>query len=826
MARAIALAAALAAFWLDVGAAVRVVHEGNDITIENDRLRVVLAADYGSFRSVFNRATGVDLIRQDTSGYRALWGMQVAASGTTMAQWIDNRSSRPVISVSNAARESSLTLTWSGLGAADRPHARVTVRVTVREGDPLAMWGFRAEGLGGLAVTDLTFPLIGGVGALGDGADDALLLPEQDGRLVTDPVGRRYGYARLYPSSFMAMQFIAFYDNRAGFYLAAHDTAGHTKTLNWYSPPESPLTSTIQAIAKLPQGPVNELVLPYELALGTFEGDWTIAADLYKSWALQQPWAIEARAKTLPAWFAATPYGRTLCLHECGHPSHELSYATFMEEMARNASVFGGPSIARIWGWEKMGSWYYGDYFPPYGGWAAFDAAIGGAHARGDRFSVLISGNYLDQATPAWQSGAGEAGVMHGRDGLPLGETIQLGDRTHRWLWMSPATTYWRNHMTTTIETLAAHRVDNVQIDNWPFAEFVGDYTSGRPQGVGGNWQWQAWQSLLPELRRRGRAIYPELTLSSEQVAELAVPWLDYYQNREVGAETMGYAQGGTVVPLFGYVYKPLIQAQTDLYAALDAGQPQSYHWLALARGLTWGQTVQWGGSFPWLADASLSRPLLDTYIEIGRVRQAWARFLVDGSMLPPPRVEGPTTPVVLTTGDGGSVLNTSGTASSVQTGAWRAPSGETGIVLMNIAPTAVSFTLPIDFDRLRLPAGVDHTVSIDSGGRSTLLGHTSTGERYSLSLQPRQIAVVVIGSAAAPTECLLNWAERTYPELFKPVGATTRASAPYLYRHYLQTESYVGTGNGHLFYLGPASANQLLDVGEVEPWMSRANCR
>lgn len=80
----------------------------------------------------------------------------------------------------------------------------------------------------------------------------------------------------------------------------------------------------------------------------------------------------------------------------------------------------------------------------------------------------------------------------------------------------------------------------------------------------------------------------------------------------------------------------------------------------------------------------------------------------------------------------------------------------------------------------------------------------------------------------ASPTECLFNWAESSYPSLFAPAGATTQLAAPYAYRHYTQTNAYLGTSStdNHLYYLGPASGNALLDAGLVSGWLATAGCQ
>ena len=76
-----------------------------------------------------------------------------------------------------------------------------------------------------------------------------------------------------------------------------------------------------------------------------------------------------------------------------------------------------------------------------------------------------------------------------------------------------------------------------------------------------------------------------------------------------------------------------------------------------------------------------------------------------------------------------------------------------------------------------------------------------------------------------SPQECLLNWAENSYPALFSPAGALSQVLNPYTYRHYKTTNSYLGVSaeNYHVYYLGPEGVMQ--DVGELSGWLTTAGC-
>ena len=104
----------------------------------------------------------------------------------------------------------------------------------------------------------------------------------------------------------------------------------------------------------------------------------------------------------------------------------------------------------------------------------------------------------------------------------------------------------------------------------------------------------------------------------------------------------------------------------------------------------------------------------------------------------------------------------------------------------------------------------------------------------YGMSSLARRDALPDIGAlesvavGMAQFNCLFDWAERTYPTLFAPPGATLQTLAPYVYRHYPATQTYLGRSSidNHVYYLGPLSGHAILDVGALADWLATAGCR
>ncbi|QTN29968.1 SMP-30/gluconolactonase/LRE family protein [Rhodoferax sp. AJA081-3] len=81
---------------------------------------------------------------------------------------------------------------------------------------------------------------------------------------------------------------------------------------------------------------------------------------------------------------------------------------------------------------------------------------------------------------------------------------------------------------------------------------------------------------------------------------------------------------------------------------------------------------------------------------------------------------------------------------------------------------------------------------------------------------------------STATSDCLFNWAERTYPQYFPAPSAATASFPPYYYRYYPGTANYLATSSaqGHVWVQGPVSGNTLMDVGAASSFVAQAGCQ
>src|ERR1035437_6599259 len=198
---------------------------------------------------------------------------------------------------------------------------------------------------------------------------------------------------------------------------------------------------------------------------------------------------------------------------------------------------------------------------------------------------------FLDTATPLWSTPAAQGAASLDRGGKLETQIVVPSNTSHTWAFMNPASQFWQQNLVQGVSTLAAHNVDIVQLDNWPIGSMPDDYSPGHPAGNGGTWQTEAQSTILGGMRAAIAAQNSQMALSAEEISEVFISYLDLHLSRDLQVEVMGLEYAGvTPIPLFPYVYKPYIQAKTDYWLSAPGSEPTSYHYLAYARALTWGQ--------------------------------------------------------------------------------------------------------------------------------------------------------------------------------------------------------------------------------------------
>ena len=192
-------------------------------------------------------------------------------------------------------------------------------------------------------------------------------------------------------------QFLAYYNDRAGIYIACEDAEGRIKRFK----PVHHGAGVRLGISHVGDWPrAGARTLEYDTVLGTFAGDWTDAATIYRDWSLQQPWASKPlRERTdVPDWLLDSPPhlmlriqgeiddGPTDAIEEF------LPYTRALDPLDRLAQRLDTPLVPVLMGWERPGPWIYPDCFPPVGGEEAMREFAERVRSRGWHLGSFCNG--------------------------------------------------------------------------------------------------------------------------------------------------------------------------------------------------------------------------------------------------------------------------------------------------------------------------------------------------------------------------------------------------------------------------------------------------
>ena len=121
----------------------------------------------------------------------------------------------------------------------------------------------------------------------------------------------------------------------------------------------------------------------------------------------------------------------------------------------------------------------------------------------------------------------------------------------------------------------------------------------------------------------------------------------------------------------------------------------------------------------------------------------------------------------------------------------------------------------------------VPQAVAVQPDGKIVMAGvYTAISNRLDFLVMRRYgAAALAVTDTSVNADTVFAWAEKTYGQVFAANGQPSQTTAGYHYRvyggaHYLAVN---GSGEAHLYYLGPLSNNAVLDLGLLAGWLSQA---
>ncbi len=363
----------------------------------------------------------------------------------------------------------------------------------------------------------------------------------------------------------LTAQFGCYYDNTSGLMTAALDSRGYPKevvatrtgegvSLTWLHPCFS-------------QGAYS---LDYDIVHTSFRSadpatptDWRDAADIYKQWAVRQPWCERTfgAREDLPAWLKAGPAMVRFHRDWLANPS---MIEMWLKSYWRGNFPKDTPLIIAYWGWEKVGTWVTPDYFPVFPSDEKFQELTRLGRSLGGHTFLWPSGyhytvTYNKQAdgTFAWDDRArfdatARAHAVCGRDGKVIvsGRSWLQGGECATMCPGDPWTIDWLNQIAV---GLVQRGADMVQVDQVVGGRFPACYSTAHGHAPGpGPWATDVFRKQLETMLQACRKVDPQAVVCFEEPNELFIQQaaIQDYRDWEVMR-----GSAGEPASVFNYLY-------------------------------------------------------------------------------------------------------------------------------------------------------------------------------------------------------------------------------------------------------------------------------
>ncbi|NLS96954.1 MAG: hypothetical protein GXX96_32860 [Planctomycetaceae bacterium] len=567
-------------------------------TIEFDRARA------GAVVSLTDNSTHTEFINKDAA--QDLFAIAWTRPGDTSGKQ-ERLTGHDAKNVHWEVTERSVTAVFERLGGHD---LTVTCLVSADPARDDVRWQLHASGEAPLVLERIDFPILDLRAPLeADGASDTVVTGLTKGGVFHQPAKWKTGQGLSFPQpGSLAAQFGCYYSARAGLVSHTCDSRGFPKTLDLHRTADG-LRWMWQRRCYHPMKQPFEL--GYEISTATFTSqtpgepaDWRDGADLYKQWALQQPWCAVpfAQRTDVPDWMKSGPAMIRFSRDWLGRPERVEGWLDdyWKKHFPKT------PLIVALWGWERVGSWVSPKYFPPYPSEEGFKRVVAAARKADGHAFPWPSGYYWNveyqqnpDGTFQWNDwdDFNATGLPHAlieRDGTPLVRKLPWleGGRNAVLCRGDAWTRQWFNRNAVTLMQLGC---DMVQVD-----QVVGGLAPGggecystqhcHPPGLG-VWDAEAFADQLRSLAAECRGVQPDAVLSIEEPQELFNHLIGVQDYRDGQSQRWPSLPETTHASVFGYLYHE--------YLPVFQSNPVSGDLKMLAYCAVTGQIPHWVPHWP-----------------------------------------------------------------------------------------------------------------------------------------------------------------------------------------------------------------------------------
>lgn len=718
------------------------------VKLGNSRIELLFHAPSGRFRQFRDKNQQIKLRDIENAPYSPTFGLSFEhpefgdtgtsgahAQETTIEQTINDDHA----TLSIEYRDLQL---WDDTGRVDqRFRGPITITVTVKEGDSLSYWSASVTNETGATVRELAVPLITDIQSIAQNETDALIVPNQVGRRIPNPI-ENGGSTHRYPTGFGTMQFTAYLGESGGFYTDTRDTEGYSKSMRWQKANNEPYLN-YSMNHRVPKKPGEDVTLPYQTTLGSIEGSWYDAVDRYRNWLEEDGW-IASDVDTPPEWLQESAGSqRVVSYYDDQFQGEERTYEKSASLVEMGKRLLDTTVHLQWLGWETHGYPAPGDWFPPKEGLESFRNTINQLAEQGIRTIGFTSATLLKLSSDFAQKNPDEARswAIKAPDGSARTFEEGHGIRFYEIEFTHPGV---QKKLRQVLRRMVENGMTEVTLDGFPWSPVPDchDADHDHPPGRGGNWFSTRAKQNLSEIKSSLRSIDSEVAISGEGISDFYISEMDIFQTRDVMAEDADGPESklnGTpaeIIPIFQYAFSDLIVTRTKNHS------PYNGEWndatklrLFTARALKWG-AAQMFALFRPPDEDPMTRKTLDYLRRVMEARETYAkRFQAKGRMIRAPRFD--TGSVTFETVDGTEYIR-----DQVHGSAWRSDADEVGLILTNIGDDRTTVDLDLDEQPMSLPLADDRLVYTVTNGVYDMISIQS--DVVSIELASEDIVVLV----------------------------------------------------------------------------------
>ena len=433
----------------------------------------------------------------------------------------------------------------------------------------------------GCAIEEIAFPSVSAPMT----SSSRFLLPANLGELVTMrgiPVENKRSF-------YASMQWTALFPagKKHGWYFDCRDPEHRLKQFDCSFRDGIFRHSPVHYVPLLPENRAT-FALPYRCTFGTFRGSWYEGAQIYREWALEQPWYRNRRP------VPETLRNISMWVWNRGSEEEVIPPA---ERLSRDAGV----PVALDWYWWHSNPYDtdYPEFWPPRAGEKIFRAAVERLVRPGLFAQVYTNGMTWDIDTPCYKSDHGEGSLQVNRDGTPTAMMFNPYTR-HRLAIMCGEAPEFHRKMIAVADKLADCGIPGLYLDMIGSAAFAPCRNPlHRHAAGGGTYQRDGYYRYVSEIRRN----HPELLLSTEYANEM----MDLFDSAIMLDSSLEHCYGSPeveAVPAYTAVY----HEGTTLYGSYaipDGIPPWDVRWPTADR---WKKESNWHRKFRYQFFVELAR--------------------------------------------------------------------------------------------------------------------------------------------------------------------------------------------------------------------------